>query len=124
MAERALEERQPTDEEIAQVAYAANAAWCRAIADPVPDEWAVATDTVRNGYLEGVQTLRASPTLTPTELHERWCATRRAAGWVYGIRKDPGAAPPTHPCLIEWSKLPRAQRFKDRIFSAVVRALM
>ncbi len=50
--------------------------------------------------------------------HERWCASRRARGWVFGegAKDEPRRR---HPRLVPWEALPEAERRKD--FASVQR---
>jgi hypothetical protein len=50
----------------------------------------------------------------------RRIGTTRSPGWVYGTAKD--AEKKTHPCMVPYDKLPLAQRRKDALFQAAVRA--
>ncbi|KPC89937.1 hypothetical protein ADL27_38665 [Streptomyces sp. NRRL F-6602] len=110
--------RTPT--EIARVAHEANRALQVVTGDPSPSpEWDAAPEWQRASAVDGVrQALTGAP---PEELHEAWCAYKRADGWVYGSAKDGEAR--THPCLVEYRALPDDQRQKDAVFHAVVRAL-
>ncbi len=49
-------------------------------------------------------------------------AEKLAAGWTYGPAKDPEAK--RHPCLVPFAELPANQQAKDRLFFAVVSALV
>ena len=43
--------------------------------------------------------------------HEIWMKSKKDAGWVYGKKKD--ADKKTHPLLVDWDKLPKAEKQKD-----------
>jgi RyR domain len=59
---------------------------------------------------------------TPEEQFRQWSRARLADGWTYGERKDPAAK--THPCLVDdYADLPEAQRRKDAVLAAIVRAM-
>jgi hypothetical protein len=58
---------------------------------------------------------------TPEQSHEGWLAEKRAAGWKYGPVKDPDRK--EHPCFVPYADLPPAQRAKDGVYLAVVRAV-
>jgi len=58
---------------------------------------------------------------TAEELHESWCAFKRADGWVYGEVKDGDAK--THPQLIPYDQLDAGQKLKDAALRAVVLAV-
>ncbi len=106
-------------EQIARVCHEANRAWCAASGDPSQVEWEDAPDWQRDSAIEGVQAALAGA--TSEELHESWCAFKRADGWSHGAVKDAGAR--THPCLVPYAELPPAQQAKDALFGAIVRAL-
>jgi hypothetical protein len=52
----------------------------------------------------------------------RWCAQKENDGWVYGPQKD--AVAKTHPCLVPYEQLSADQRKKDRLFFAIVPAVL
>jgi hypothetical protein len=106
-------------ERIARVCHEANRAWCEATGDHSQTGWDDAPDWQRESALKGV--LGALNGNTPEQSHESWLAEKIATGWTYGEVKDPEAK--THPCMVDYSELPREQRKKDRLFVAVVGAL-
>ena len=107
-------------ERIARVCHDANRAWQQTTGDPaVSPPWDQAPDWQRESAIDGVR--QALNGATPEELHESWCAHKRAEGWTYGEVKD--AAARTHPCLVPYTDLPEEQRRKDTLFAAVVGAL-
>ena|SRR6185436_11924748 len=108
-------------EAIAKVCHEANRAFCETIGDWSQKEWEVAEDWQRNSAIAGVRTMLDGTARSPREQHEAWCRDKVAAGWVHGEKKDPNAK--THPCLVDYDKLPREQRLKDHLFRAVVEAL-
>jgi hypothetical protein len=55
---------------------------------------------------------------TPKESHENWMKEKEDNGWVYGNEKN--AEKKTHPCLIPYDNLPKEQKTKDYLFSAIV----
>lgn len=109
-----------TDEDIAQVAHAANSALQRIHGDDAPSQpWDCESRHLRDSAVDGVRQARKGA--TPEQLHESWCEFKRADGWVYGEAKDPDAK--THPCLVPYTELPEHQRDKDRLFAAIVTAM-
>lgn len=111
---------------VAQVAHEANRAFCVTLGDDSQPSWADAPDWQRESALKGVQAHleahAAGSPLTPRESHEAWLAEKAANGWTYGRVKDAEAK--THPCFVPYSELPQAQRVKDYLFAAVVRAFV
>lgn len=108
-----------TNEQIARVVHEANRAYCVTIGDTSQVPWDDAPEWQRKSASEGVQ--KALDGEGPEELHESWCASKRADGWVYGPEKDP--ANKLHPCMVPYRALPEEQRLKDHLFRAVVSAL-
>ncbi|WP_433426315.1 RyR domain-containing protein (plasmid) [Microtetraspora malaysiensis] len=105
---------------VARVCHEANRVLQIAHGDAaVSPHWDEAPEWQRESAAEGV--LRAMAGATPQELHEEWCKTKLAAGWTYGPVKDADAK--THPCLVPYEDLPEAQRVKDHLFRAIVRAI-
>lgn len=86
---------------------------------PASPDWTGLGPADRQTAIDGV--LAALDGQSPEELHESWMAAKFEAGWVYGDVKDPAAK--THPCLVDYEELPRADRDKDELFAAVVEAL-
>lgn len=103
--------------EIAQLAHEVNRAYCEAIGDKSQPAWADAPQWQKDSAINGVRAHLASD-LTPEQSHEAWMAEKRAAGWRYGVVKDP--VEKTHPCFCEYSRLPLEQRVKDYLFRGVV----
>ncbi|WP_033345559.1 RyR domain-containing protein [Catenuloplanes japonicus] len=103
---------------ISWVCHAANRAFQQAMGDArpsaeEPEEWErAATEASVRRVLAGA---------TPAQLHADWCDLKYRDGWRYGPDKDPVAR--THPCLVPYDRLPDAERRKDALFHAIVRAL-
>lgn len=108
-------------EYIARVCHEANRGWCESIGDDSQASWDDAAPWQRESAIAGVRFAIENPESTPKQQHEAWCNDKHAAGWVFGPEKDADAK--THPCLVPYEKLPAAQRLKDSIFVAIVRAL-
>ena len=102
----------------ARAAHEVNSIYNAAIGDKV-FAWDEMTDAMRAGVISGAG--MALDGRSPAELHDAWCASRVAEGWVYGPAKDLVAK--THPCLVPYAELPEAQRRKDALFQSVVRAV-
>lgn len=106
----------------AQVAHAANAALCAAIGDPPIAPWDEAPDWQKDSAINGVQFHIENPNASASASHENWMRVKLADGWIYGLVKDAEAK--THPCLVAFEQLPRWQQAKDRLFGAIVHALL
>ena len=106
-------------EACAHVAHEAIRAYCIATGDPSQLPWSEAEEWQRESSRSAVVTALIGA--TPEQQHEAWMNERRAAGWTFGPVKD--AAAKTHPCLVPYDELPQAQRAKDVLVGAVVRAM-
>jgi len=106
-------------EACARAAHEANRAYCLAIDDASQPPWESAPEWQRRSALNGVLgVLRGK---TPEQSHENWCDEKWRDGWTYGPVKNPPAK--EHPCLVPYAELPPAQREKDHLFVAVVKAM-
>lgn len=108
-----------TTEHIARVAHEANRALQQALGENPNPHWDECGPALRNSAMRGVDAAHAGA--TPEQLHTAWCAEHRTQGWVYGPAKNPDTK--THPCLVDYTDLPPAQRSKDILFAAIVDAL-
>lgn len=106
-------------EACARAAHEANRAYCIAIGDTSQPSWDDAPDWQKSSARQGVTGALAGA--TPEQSHESWLAEKVATGWKYGATKNPEAK--EHPCMVPYAELPPAQRAKDSIFIAVVRAV-
>jgi hypothetical protein len=107
---------------IARVCHEANRAYALATGESptlVHPSWTEAPEEIRESARVGVA--HALDGATPEQLHESWCVSKRAAGWVYGAVRDNVAK--VHPCLVPYAALPIAQQKKDALFSGIVAAL-
>lgn len=111
-------------ERIAAVAHEVNRAYCAALGDTSQPPWEDAPEWQRVSARKGVDLHVDNPEAGPEASHKSWMAEKIATGWVYGEKKNPEAKPPTHPCIVPFSKLPKEQQAKDFIFRAVVHALV
>lgn len=110
-----------TVEEIAEVCHGANRAYCRAIGDMSQPEWDRAPEWQRDSAIKGVEFVLEHPDAPISALHDNWLADKHFNGWKYGPVKDPEKK--EHPCFVPWNQLPPEQQAKDKLFSAIVRAL-
>lgn len=115
------EKRMTTIETIAKVCHQANKAWCESLDDRSQVDWEQAPDWQRASATTGVQFVLAHPEAPESAQHEAWWKDKQRDGWVYGPVKDEAAK--THPCCVPYADLPVAQRRKDALFQAIVRAL-
>lgn len=106
---------------IAEVCHEANRALCATQGDFTQQPWNDAADWQRDSALKGVRFTLDNPGATPEAQHEAWVRDKTADGWTFGPVKDAEAK--THPCIVPYQELPAAQRAKDALFLAIVRAL-
>jgi hypothetical protein len=104
---------------IAEMAHEMNRIYCKAHGDLTVKPWKKASQHQKESVVAGVMAILGDPSLTPARSHEGWMAFKIADGWVYGPEKDEVAK--THPCLMDFDKLPEYQRVKDNLFGVVVR---
>lgn len=111
-----------TYQSIARVAHEVNRAYCESLGDISQPSWDDAPEWQKESATNGVAFHFHNPTATPSDSHKNWLAQKVADGWRYGTVKDPVAK--THPCMVDYDRLPQEQRSKDFLFRAVVHALL
>lgn len=109
-------------DQIARVCHEANRAYCATQGDHTQQYWEWAPDWQTKSAINGVKFLLAHPDAGPSASHESWLAEKKADGWKYGDVKN--VASKEHPCFVPYEQLPAAQRRKDHIFGAIVKACM
>lgn len=108
-------------ERVAAVAHEVNRAYCKSIGDDSQPSWYDAPAWQKESAIQGVIFHVSNPGVTPQESHANWIKQKDADGWTYGDVKDP--AKKQHPCFVPYDQLPQAQKSKDYIFGAIVKAL-
>ena len=114
-----------TDAEIeraARIAHELNRAWCVLNGDLSQASWDQAPQWQRDSAVMGVRAIAQNPQLTPEDSHIGWVEHKFSEGWNYGPEKDSAAK--LHPCMRPYAELPPAQRVKDTLFGAAVRAAL
>ena len=106
---------------IAKVVHEANRAWCEANGDNSQRVWEYAPNWQKYSAIEGVKFHVQNPDAGDSASHDNWMKQKIEEGWVYGEVKDPEKK--THPCIMEFDKLPEVQQKKDALFRAIVHAL-
>lgn len=106
--------------DVAQVAHGANRALRQVIGEAPGPPWDELDDETRESVRLGVLGIERGN--TPEESHELWLDTKISLGWSYGEVQNNEKK--EHPNLVEWSKLPHAQRAKDILFHGVVSAMI
>ena len=107
-----------TVEMIAEVCHEANRVLQHHLGEQVSRPWETAGDEQQESAIDGVRNalVGASAELS----HENWLEFKRSQGWVYGEVKDEERK--THPCMVPYRALPEEQKFKDKLFLAIVGA--
>jgi hypothetical protein len=103
----------------AEAAHEINRVYCAARGQYVEPAWDIAAPEHRASLRNGVRGALAGN--TPEQSHTSWTTEKIAAGWTFGAVKAPEVK--THPCLVPYAELPTAQRAKDTLFLATVRAM-
>jgi hypothetical protein len=107
---------------IARVCHEANRAICLMFGDNSQFEWDKAKQWQLDSAVKGVEFRIANPGGTPEDQHNAWMADKEKDGWVYGPVKDMDAK--THPCMVTYNELPAKDRIKDKVFCAIVDAMI
>lgn len=110
-----------TIDDIAQVCHEANRVLQALNGDPVNPPWEQLDADLRSSTASGVQYALDNPLANPVDQHEAWMRERVEQGWVFGPVKNTETR--EHPQLVPYDELPEAQRAKDKVFTAIVRAL-
>lgn len=104
---------------IAELCHEVNRAYCSAIGDNSQPTWENAPEWQKNTVREGVIHILDYPWASTEKSHEKWMKNKLSQGWCYGPRKD--AKLKTHPCLLPYEELPKEEKAKDYILSAIVK---
>lgn len=110
-----------TKQDIAQVAYEVNRAYCISIGDTSFSPWIEAPEWQQKTNLLGVEFHLNNPGATVSASHESWMKEKIADGWIHGQVKD--ADKKEHPALLPYDQLPPEQKVKDYLFKQVVESL-
>ena len=107
--------------EIAEVCYEVNRAYCKSLGDTSHAIWSLAPEWQKETNVKGVEFHIENPNSTPQSSHESWLTEKAKNGWKFGLKKDPEKK--EHPCFVPYLQLPFEQKAKDFIFLSVVRSL-
>jgi len=106
----------------ARTAHEANRVYCQSCGDNSQLPWDQAPEWQQVSAISGVIGVLQNPDMSPEQGHSMWMAQKKVDGWVPGPVKD--AEKKVHPCLLPYEDLPAHQKFKDRLFAAVVKACL
>ena len=107
-------------EQCAKICHEANKAYCETINDFSQVIWALAPAWQKKSAIDGVRFNLDNPDATPAETHLNWMKEKEKNGWTYGPFKN--VKKKQHPCMIPYESLPEAQKIKDNLFIAIVKA--
>lgn len=94
--------------------HEANKKLCEANGDNSQVPWGEATPEIQEATRSGVNKVLSDPSLTPSDIHDNWAKDKKAQGYVYGVKKDNQKK--THPSLVAFDKLPKAEQEKDTVY--------
>lgn len=106
---------------IAKLCHEINKIYCESMGDLSQIKWEEAPKWQRTSAMHGVRFYMDNPNATPKDMHDSWLKEKLDNGWTYGPLKD--SERKTHPCIMEYEKLPESQKIKDRLFLTVVKSL-
>ncbi len=107
----------------ARICHEANRALQVVQADPsipVSPSWDDCAQEQRDSVMQGV--MAAFDGTDPATSHANWFDFKTAKGWTWGPVKDEVGK--RHPLLVLYDELPESARVKDRLFLAVVEAML
>ena len=111
-----------TIREIAEVAHEVNKAYCDVLGDDSQPFWEDAPQWQTDSAMDGVMAIKNKLVTRPEQSHENWLKEKFREGWTWGKVKDPEKK--THYCMLPFNQLSVEQQMKDRLFFAVVTALL
>lgn len=106
---------------IARAAHEVNRTYAMLLGDGSHLAWDDAPEWQRSTAIAGVLDIAANE-YTPEQSHEAWRVRKMAEGWRHGQVKDVEAK--THPCLVPYADLPEHERYKDVLYTTVVKGML
>lgn len=110
-----------TDEQIAEICHENNRAYCHALGDYSQPAWKHLPKEIKDSILDGIDFHLANPDASPEASHKNWMKLKLENKWKVGPVKD--VHKKEHPNLRPYGELPKEERAKDIIFSALVNTL-
>lgn len=107
---------------IASMCHEMNRLWCEANGDNSQMNWGGAEQWQRDSAIKGVEFKIANPNAGSDAQHNAWMQDKINDGWAYGTEKNVDLK--THPCIVPFNELPEFQQKKDKLFCAIVSALI
>lgn len=104
----------------AMVGHEANRAWCEYNGDYSQESWDDTSPYFISSSVDGARGVANGN--GPEDRHESWFKNRTEEGWAFGPVKD--VENKKHPDLVPYSKLPAAEKIRDRIFVGVVNVML
>lgn len=109
--------------QIAHVCHEANRVLTLILKDvPLQPPWVEAPKDMVDSSINGVKWRMENPHAPAEAQHEKWMSDKLNDGWKLGPVRDLELK--THPALVPYRELPEGVKAKDKIFTAIVLALM
>ena len=107
-----------TIDDVAKCCHEINRTYSLSIGDHTHKSWEETPEDIKASARNGVLFYLENPHASPEKQHEVWKQFKINQGWIYGEIKD--SVKKTHPCIIEYNKLPLNQKIKDYLFQTIV----
>lgn len=106
---------------IAEICHEVNRAYCDCMGLAPLLPWSETPENIKQSAIDGVKFHIENPNSSPSDAHNNWMKFKIADGWSYGEIKN--TEKKTHPCLIPYESLPKAEQVKDYIFMTIVKTI-
>jgi hypothetical protein len=106
------------DDRIARMLHVVTNALKEANNEPVLPDWDQLDEENKEFSRESVVSILSGEVTTAEQEHNRWAASKMAAGWVYGPVRDNDRK--IHPMLVGFHDLSAIQQAKDLVRFAIV----
>ncbi len=116
------EETMKVNVEIAKICHEANRQYCIDNQLKTHAKWDELPEELQESIVAGVAKVVEDPKISAEESHQNWLDYKEVEGWNYGDETDIAAK--LHPNMVEWKKLSKVERGKDKLFLATVRREM
>ena len=109
-------------EEVARMCHETNRLYCNKLGDYTQVPWDFSPEWLQKSVIDGVTFHMNNPNADASASHENWLRFKAIDGWKYGPVKD--IEKKEHPCYLPFADLPFEQQVKDRLFKAIVHAML